>query len=72
MDDQERLSGCINKIKERHAYYMLTNAYHPVIAEIFDKGDQRLEVSRNSCIGGRSAKRGLIKEYVFTNITEVK
>jgi DNA adenine methylase len=71
LDDQKRLSTCIETIKNRHAYYILTNAYHPIISEIFDKGDTVLEVFRHSCIGGKSAKRGPIKEYVFTNIPGV-
>ena len=70
LDDQKRLSDCIDSIRKRHAYYVLTNACHPVIAEMFDKGDRRLEILRNSCIGGKSAKRGPIKEFVFTNIPE--
>ncbi len=71
LEDQKRLSKCIDIITERQAYYMLTNANHPTIAEIFHNCDRRLEISRNSCIGGRAAKRGRITEFVFTNIPEV-
>lgn len=71
LDDQRRLSYCIDLIKQRGAYYMLTNALHPTILEIFEKGDRRFEVARSSCIGGKAAVRGLIKEYLFTNIPEV-
>ena len=68
LEDQRRLSRCIDIIKEKKAYYILTNAFHPEILKIFEKGDFVYEVERSSCIGGRSARRGKVKEYVFTNI----
>lgn len=68
LDDQKRLSIYIDKLKEKGAYYILTNAAHETIIEIFDKGDTKLELSRASLIGGRNAKRGQTTEYIFTNI----
>lgn len=68
--DQRRLSQYIDHIKECDAYYILTNAAHQTIAEIFEKGDRRLELNRNSLIGGRNARRQEISEYIFTNIPE--
>ena len=67
--DQYRLSTFIDAIKERQAFYILTNAAHDTIREIFEKGgDRLLTLKRNSLIGGRNSKRELIDEYVFTNI----
>ena len=69
--DQERLARYIDYIKAKKAYYILTNAAHEEIQRIFTKdGDRRIEMRRNSLIGGRNAIRTEISEYVFTNIPE--
>lgn len=68
LEDQYRLSQFIDYIKRKGAYYILTNAAHKTIGEIFDKGDRRLEFSRYSLIGGKTAGRVPVTEYVFTNI----
>jgi len=69
LEDQIRLSNLIDHIKEQGAYYILTNAAHKKIDEIFEKGDHKYIKHRASLIGGLNAERGQIKEYVFTNIT---
>jgi len=68
LDDQYRLSECIKSIKKRGAYYILTNAAHTKIAEIFGELDDYFELSRANLIGGVNAKRGQISEYLFSNI----
>lgn len=68
LEDQYRLSRLIDYIKRKGAYYILTNAAHATIKQIFEKGDRRLELSRYSLIGGREAARQQVTEYVFTNI----
>lgn len=70
LEDQYRLSKFIDQIKRKDAYYILTNAAHESIKEIFDKNDRRIELDRQSLIGGKNAKREKIKEYIFTNIAE--
>lgn len=67
LEDQMRLSNLIDYIKRKGAYYILTNAAHHTILEIFDKGDQLYKLSRASLIGGTNAQRGQTKEYIFTN-----
>jgi DNA adenine methylase len=67
LDDQIRLSTVIDEIKNRGAYYILTNAAHERIKEIFDKGDSLFTKSRASLIGGALAQRGATEEYIFTN-----
>jgi DNA adenine methylase len=67
IEEQVRLSEMITEIKKKSAYYILTNAAHPLIAEIFNHGDSGFEVSRGSKIGGKNAKRGQFSEYIFTN-----
>jgi DNA adenine methylase len=70
LQDQRRLSNYIDYIKRKEAYYILTNAAHPTIQEIFYKGDRQVTLNRQSLIGGKNSKREMISEYIFTNIPE--
>ncbi|WP_019723432.1 DNA adenine methylase [Enterococcus mundtii] len=71
LEDQYRLNELINLIKKKEAYYILTNAAHEKVYEIFNnKDDLTYPLTRASLIGGKNANRGKIKEYVFTNIKE--
>jgi DNA adenine methylase len=65
--DQERLASSISRIVEKGANYVLTNAAHPSIEELFGQYGVRENVSRYSVIGGRKTSRGLKNEYVFYN-----
>ncbi|MCF6250892.1 MAG: Dam family site-specific DNA-(adenine-N6)-methyltransferase [Methylococcaceae bacterium] len=67
LDDQLRLSELIDYIKTKGAYYIITNAAHNTIEEIFEKGDQMLKMNRANLIGGLNAERGKTSEYIFTN-----
>ena len=72
LEDQQRLKRFIEYIKAKGAFYILTNAAHETIREIFlTQGDRIVELQRNSLIGGRNAARAAISEYIFTNIPEV-
>jgi DNA adenine methylase len=68
IEDQYRLSNLIDYIKSKEAFYILTNAAHYKIVEIFDKNDLRVELNRASLVGGKKARRGNVTEYIFTNI----
>jgi len=68
LNDQIRLSNMIDDIKGKGAFYILTNAAHKTIDEIFEKGDKKLELKRGNSIGGTKAQRGQTTEYLFTNI----
>lgn len=68
LEDQQRLSNYINKLKEIGAFYILSNAFHPMIYEIFNKNDKIMTLVRASLIGGKNAARGKVKEYLFTNL----
>lgn len=70
LDDQYRLGKLVDYIKEQGAYYILTNAAHFKITEIFGDKDRMITLSRNSLIGGKKAFRGKVEEYIFTNIPE--
>lgn len=67
LEDQKRLSIMIDKIKSRGAFYILTNADHEVIRNVFDKGDRIIPITRSSGIGGKNAQRGQYEECIFTN-----
>ncbi|MEQ8924597.1 MAG: Dam family site-specific DNA-(adenine-N6)-methyltransferase [Fulvivirga sp.] len=66
-NDQYRLSEFIGDIIEIGAFYILTNAAHNDIAEIFNH-NQPVIMNRASLIGGRNANRGNYEEFLFTNI----
>lgn len=68
LEDQLRLCHFIEYIKRKDAYYILTNAAHPKIKEIFGQEDPPIVFKRNSLIGGKNSKREKIEEYIFTNI----
>lgn len=68
LEDQYRLKAYVDQIKAHGAYYILTNAAHDKIREIFDDGDIMYTRNRHSTIGGNQAQRGHVDEFVFTNI----
>lgn len=72
LDDQKRLKRYIEYIKHKGAFYILTNAAHSTIREIFlGENDNIFELKRPSLIGGKNASRTFVSEYIFTNIPEV-
>lgn len=68
LDDQYRLFSVIEKIKSKGAYFILTNAAHKTIKEIFGTSGTLIKMNRASLIGGVNALRGETSEYVFTNL----
>lgn len=72
LDDQRRLCAAIGEIHRRGAYYLMTNAAHPELRRIFKVLGRPLIVQRQSSIGGRCAKRGIVNEFIFSNIPGVK
>ena len=72
IEDQERLAQYIQFIMERGAYFILTNAAHNAIRDIFADCGHSMLVERQSLIGGKKAKRGLTSELVFTNIEHLE
>lgn len=72
LDDQYRLSDVIDEIKAKKAFYILTNAAHKTIEEIFEKGDNKIKLKRPSLVGGLNATRGHYEEVLFTNIQKTK
>lgn len=70
LDDQYRLGKLIDFINEQGAYFILTNAAHETIFDIFKDKGRMITRERNSLIGGKKAFRGKVQEYIFTNIPE--
>jgi len=69
LEDQYRLTNSIDQIKKIGANYILTNAAHSKVREIFFKeNDTILEISRASVVGGKNSSRGKYSEYLFTNL----
>lgn len=67
-EDQERLKDLLMEINKRDAFFILTNAKHESIKELFSNVGKRVKVQRQSLIGGIGASREEINEYIFTNI----
>ncbi len=68
LEDQYRLSKLVDHIKKKGAFYILSNAAHKTVEEIFDKSDKKYFLNRASLVGGNNAKRGHYEEVVFTNL----
>ena len=69
LDDQYRLNAFVQSIADKGAYYILTNAAHDTIREIFSNCVTVFPLRRSSVIGGKQAKRQKVAELVFTNIS---
>lgn len=70
LDDQYRLARLVDYIIDQGAYFILTNAAHEKIMEIFKGKGRLITRERNSLIGGKKAYRGKVQEFIFTNIPE--
>jgi len=68
LNDQYRLAKFIRAVKKKGAFYILTNAAHSKVSEVFGEIDHYVELRRASLIGGVNAKRGKVSEFLFTNI----
>lgn len=66
-DNQIELSKLLLVVKEKKANFILTNAYHTSIEDIYDDKGQKSILSRASTIGGTGANRTRYKELIYTN-----
>lgn len=67
LDDQFRLAEYIKQIKKVGAYYVLTNAKHKAILDIYKAIEKPTVFTRCSRVGGAGARREGFNEYIFTN-----
>jgi len=65
--NQVQLSKLSEKLHKEEVYFIITNAYHNSIKEIYTTGEQ-ISMVRSSTIGGRGATRTKYKEILITNI----
>ncbi|AGA77676.1 DNA adenine methylase [Echinicola vietnamensis] len=65
--DQERLKEFLEEIVKKEAYFILTNAAHESISNLFNDVTKPHEINRYSVVGGVGAERREISEYIFTN-----
>lgn len=68
LEDQLELAKYIKSVKKIGAYFILTNAAHDTVDEIFGGLGHKIRLTRASLIGGADALRGDVSEYLFTNI----
>ncbi|MDV3753422.1 DNA adenine methylase [Elizabethkingia anophelis] len=69
LEDQYRLAKFIEIIKDKGAYFILTNAKHDAILDIYQNIGEPVSLSRSSTVGGVGAKRGKkgFNEYIYSN-----
>ncbi len=66
-EDQKRLAAFINEIEKKRAYFILTNAVHDSIINLYKSLGKRYELDRYSTISSQIDKRKRTSEYLFTN-----
>jgi DNA adenine methylase len=67
LEDQYKLAECLKVLNKIGAYFILTNAFHKTIRDIYDGTGDFYYLERKSLIGGRGANRDNIKEYIIKN-----
>lgn len=65
-EDQSRLAAWAQKIADRGAHVLVSNADHPEIDGLYG-GFQKVIVTRMSLVGGRGARRGFTTEALFSS-----
>lgn len=65
--DQQRLANCVEQLAKRKIKFILTNAVHGNIADLYDGIATKIEVERSSTISGITKNRKKISEYIYTN-----
>lgn len=67
-NDQERLAELLKFISAKGAHFIMTNAAHKNIEELFDPIGKKVQLDRKSLVGGKGAVRKNVHEFIFTNI----
>jgi DNA adenine methylase len=66
-DDQEKLKDFTQAINDKGAYFILTNASHKSILELYKNTGKIFKKSRYSKVGGRNKTRGMYNELIICN-----
>ncbi|MFK5890277.1 MAG: Dam family site-specific DNA-(adenine-N6)-methyltransferase [Flavobacteriaceae bacterium] len=64
--NQIQLAKVTSKLEEKGVKFIVTNAYHDCIKDLYTTGCQK-PLSRSSTIGGKGATRATYKEIIITN-----
>jgi DNA adenine methylase len=67
-DDQIELKLLVEYIISIGAYFILTNAYHTSILELYKDIGNHFVLERSSVVGGKNAKRMNYRELLITNV----
>ena len=68
LSDQKRLRKYIDHLNKVNAYFIMSNANHKIIKEIFSGTAEIYELERKSLIGSSKKSRGVYKELLISNI----
>jgi DNA adenine methylase len=66
-DDQRRLAACARRLSNAGCTVVVSNAFHPEIAELY-RGFQPIEIKRWSSMAANPAKRKDVQEYVLVGL----
>ena len=66
-EDQIRLSQALKRAHSRGANFLMTNAYHQSVIDLYQNDFQLSKVSRHSVIASESTRRGLYDELLVKN-----
>jgi DNA adenine methylase len=67
-EDQVRLRDAVKLVSERGGKYIVTNASHESIRELFKDVGVIHQLERFSVVGGKDALRGKYHEFLITNV----
>lgn len=63
---QKRLGRAAATLKKRGVHVLISNAYHPEVAKLYE-GFNCYRLTRQSLIGGQGSQRGVITEALFSS-----
>lgn len=69
LDDQQRLASALRDLRRKEVSFIMTNAAHTTLHEMFSPvADSRI-VNRKNAVGGKLAARGVAAERLYTSLT---
>lgn len=74
LEDQYRLANFLKSVIDKKANFVLTNAKHDAILEIYKDIGEPISLTRSSTVGGTGARRGKqgFNEYIYSNCLTLK
>ena len=65
--NQERLAAYIEMLNNRNVKFILSNAFHEKVVDLYGRFGNIHIFNRSSVVGGKKAKRGSFKEIIIKN-----